>query len=148
MKSINQNFHHHVTMGIISHAHLCIYWWIIHSASLQNVSNKPMKFHDDDQNNTQCVRMHDIYSWIDGTLVHQHVCNTFTCNRRHFDGVGKSSVRERVQRTACIHCTMLDLMCVSARDIGSVEACVMTPVHFTHWLHGKYQFTPKFVQNL
>ena len=44
-------------MGIMSHAHLCIYWWIIHSASLQNVSNKPMKFHDDNQNNTQYIRV-------------------------------------------------------------------------------------------
>ena len=44
-------------MGIISHAHVCIYWWIIHSAYLQNVSNKPMKFHDDNQNNTQYVRI-------------------------------------------------------------------------------------------
>ena len=51
-------------MGIISHAHVCIYWWIIHSASLQNVSNKPMKFHNDNQNNTQYVRIsHNIYHW-------------------------------------------------------------------------------------
>ena len=44
-------------MGIISHAHVCIYWRIIHRASLQNASNKPMKFHDDNQNNTQHVRI-------------------------------------------------------------------------------------------
>ena len=29
--------------------------------SLQNVSNKPMKFHDDNQNNTQYVRIGNIY---------------------------------------------------------------------------------------
>ena len=40
-------------MGIISHAHLCMYWWIIHGAYLQNASNKPMKFQDYNQNNTQ-----------------------------------------------------------------------------------------------
>ena len=44
-------------MGIISHAHVCIYWWIIHRASLQNASNKPMKSHDDNQNNMQYVRI-------------------------------------------------------------------------------------------
>ena len=36
-------------IGIISHAHVCIYWRIIHGACLQNASNEPMKFHDYNQ---------------------------------------------------------------------------------------------------
>ena len=42
-------------MEIISHApHVCIYWRI------QNASNKPMKFHDYNQNNMQYIRYYNV----------------------------------------------------------------------------------------